>query len=102
MEALAPNNGDGNNDGTPDYEQENVTSLPVNGGSPCVAAPTTSRSPRRTARLSNVFTADPSDTSNLIETPPPPNDSCLRADEPRPRERRDGHESDDFDLHRVD
>ncbi len=32
VEALAPNNGDGNNDGTPDYEQQNVTSLPVNGG----------------------------------------------------------------------
>ena len=72
VEALAPNNGDGNNDGTPDYEQENVTSLPVNGGGlgsganyVTVAAPTGTQ-------LSNVFTIDPSDTAK-IETPPPPN-----------------------------
>ena len=71
VEALAPNNGDGNNDGTPDYEQQNVTSLPVNGGGlgdgeayVTVAAPAGTE-------LTNVYTIDPTDTTK-VETPPPP------------------------------
>ena len=72
VEALAPNNGDGNNDGTPDYEQENVTSLPVNGGSLGSGANYVTVAAPDGTKLSNVFTVDPSDTSK-IETPPPPN-----------------------------
>ena len=34
VEAQAPNNGDGNSDGTPDHQQANVTSLPANGAGP--------------------------------------------------------------------
>ncbi len=62
VEALAPNNGDGNNDGTPDYEQS-VTSLPVNGdrGEAHTGLP---------PRMTNVYTIDPTDATK-VETPPP-------------------------------
>ncbi|MEZ5184116.1 MAG: PxKF domain-containing protein [Candidatus Nanopelagicales bacterium] len=71
VEALAPNNGDGNGDGTPDYEQQNVTSLPVNGGSlgsgehyVTVAAPAGTE-------LTNVYTIDPADITKVEVAPPP-------------------------------
>ena len=31
VESQAPNQGDGSNDNIPDYQQDNVTSLPTNG-----------------------------------------------------------------------
>lgn len=53
VEALAPNNGDGNGDGTPDYQQVNVTSLPSSSGNyVTVAAPANTT-------LANVRTIDP-------------------------------------------
>jgi hypothetical protein len=67
VEAQAPNNGDGNGDGTPDHQQANVTSLPANGAEPggtgsfmTVAGPAGST-------LSDVSTMDPDDAA----TPPP-------------------------------
>ncbi len=67
VEALAPNNGDGNHDGTPDYEQANVTSLPglagqLGDGSPylTLAAPVGSE-------LVDVTTIDPA----TLDSQPP-------------------------------
>ena len=71
VEALAPNNGDGNNDGTPDYEQQNVTSLPVNGSGLGDGANYVTVAAPAGTELSNVFTIDPTDTTK-VETPPPP------------------------------
>lgn len=52
-EALAPNNGDGNDDGVPDYEQANVTSYPSSAGTYV-----TIEAPAGTT-LGNVRTLDP-------------------------------------------
>ena len=52
-EALAPNNGDGNGDGVPDYEQANVTSYPSSAGSYVTLV-----APAGTT-LGNVRTVDP-------------------------------------------
>ncbi|MEI2785748.1 MAG: hypothetical protein V9E82_08635 [Candidatus Nanopelagicales bacterium] len=71
VEALAPNNGDGNNDGTPDYEQQNVTSLPVNGGGLGEGANYVTVAAPAGTELTNVYTIDPADTTK-VETPPPP------------------------------
>jgi len=71
VEALAPNNGDGNNDGTPDYEQQNVTSLPVNGGALGGGANYVTVAAPAGTELTNVYTIDPTDTTK-VETPPPP------------------------------
>ena len=71
VEALAPNNGDGNNDGTPDYEQQNVTSLPVNGGGLGDGASYVTVAAPAGTELTNVYTIDPTDTTK-VKTPPPP------------------------------
>ncbi len=67
VEAQAPNRGDGNNDGVPDYQQDNVTSVPTNGSA---AGPDvywmTLVAPEGT-KLASVTTTDPAG----IATPPP-------------------------------
>ena len=67
-EALGPNEGDGNADGTPDHQQAHVTSLPANGaesGGPetylTLAGPSGSS-------LVDVVTIDPT----TVAAPPPP------------------------------
>ena len=69
IESQAPNNGDGNNDGTPDADQTNVTSLPANGEGPAEADSFVTVAGPPGSILSNVSTLDPSATG----TTPPPN-----------------------------
>lgn len=70
VESLGPNNGDGNNDGTPDQQQANVTSLPSLGGVLGDGSPyLTLGSPEGTT-LADVTTLDPSDPGQ-VTTPPP-------------------------------
>ena len=66
-ESLAPNNGDGNNDGTPDSQQANVTSLPAGGASPGAGTPYVTVAAPTGATLVDVSTMKTSDAA----TPPP-------------------------------
>jgi hypothetical protein len=70
VEALAPNEGDGNGDGVKDYEQPNVTSLPVNGGELGSGQNYVTVAVPAGVELSNVYTI-PIDDTDRIETPPP-------------------------------
>ena len=68
VEALAPHAGDGNLDGTQDWRQANVTSLPVFGATSgndyvTVAAPSGTT-------LQNVYTIDSTDRSKVPTAPP--------------------------------
>lgn len=70
IEAFAPNGGDGNNDGVPDYEQSNVTSLPVLGGVLGGGTVYVTVAVPDGASLTNVYTIDPADETQ-VATPPP-------------------------------
>jgi hypothetical protein len=71
VELEAPNGGDGNSDGTPDWQQANVTSLPTFGAAASEdAAPYITIAAPTGTTLSNVSTIDPSDTSK-VEMPVP-------------------------------
>ena len=67
VEDLAPNNGDGNNDGTPDSEQENVASLPnaENGDYVTLASPNDTL----LANVSAIENPSPSDTPVGVDFP---------------------------------
>lgn len=68
VEAAAPNNGDGNGDGTPDSQQANVTSVPALGSSTGSTYITVAAAAG--TLLQNVYTIDPSDGAQ-VSTPPP-------------------------------
>ena len=67
IEALGPNDGDGNNDGTPDNEQAHVTSLPANGGTPGEDATYLTLAGPSGSKLVDVSTSNVADAA----TPPP-------------------------------
>ncbi len=68
VEALAPNNGDGNHDGTPDYQQPHVTSLPGLGGQVGDGNPYLTLVAPVGSALVDVATLDPA----MVATAPPP------------------------------
>lgn len=67
VEGQAPNGGDGNNDGTADNEQANVTSLPANNATPGDGAPYVTVAGPAGTTLSGVTTVDP---ATLTSQPP--------------------------------
>jgi hypothetical protein len=69
VEALGPNNGDGNGDGVADAEQGHVTSLPILGGDVGSEPFVTLASDPGTA-MTNVRTIDPEDPTQVTAPPP--------------------------------
>ena len=67
VESQAPNQGDGNNDNIPDYEQDNVTSLPTNGTDPGPDSRWVTLVAPDGTSLEDVTSMDPADAV----TPPP-------------------------------